>query len=133
VDKFQQNMGEGMIRLLIVEDQAIVSKGMRMRLSAEPDLLVLAEASNSEDALELAISLCPDVVLIDVDMPEMDGIELANQLHEFCPQTSIIVLSMRDDWITHGRAAQAGAAALVGKYLPAETLLAQIRETCGTN
>ena len=122
-----------MIRLLIVEDQAIVSKGIQMRLSAEPDLLVVAEASNSENTMELALSLSPDVVLIDVDMPGLDGIELACQLQTFCPQTSVIFLSMHDDWITNERAARAGVAALVGKYLPAETLLAQIRQTVGNN
>ena len=122
-----------MIRLLIVADQAIVSKGMLMRLAAEPDFLVLAETSNSENALELATSLCPDVVLIDGDMPQVNGIELANHLHTFCPQTSVIFLSIRDDLITCERAAQAGAVALVGKFLPAETLLAQIRHYASIN
>lgn len=118
-----------MIRLLIVEDQAIVSKGMQMRLAAEPDFLVLAETASSEEAVTLATSLCPDVVLIDMDMPEVDGVALANNLHFFCPQTSIIFLSMRDDLVTCEQAAQAGGTALVGKYLPTDTLLAQIRQS----
>jgi DNA-binding NarL/FixJ family response regulator len=121
-------MGVGMVRLLIVEDQAIVSKGMQMRLDAEPDFLVLGETANSEKALELATSLCPDVVLIDVDMPQMDGIELANKLRLYCPQTSVIFLSMHDDLISCEKASRAGAAALIGKFLPTDALLASIRQ-----
>ena len=120
-----------MIRLLIVEDQAIVSKGMQMRLAAEPDFLVLGETASSEEALNLATSLCPDVVLIDMDMPQIDGVALATKLHFYCPQTSVIFLSMKDDMVTSERAAQAGVAALVGKFLPADTLLAQIRHSVG--
>ena len=118
-----------MIRLLIVEDQAIVSKGMQMRLAAEPDFLVLAETASSEEAVNLATSLCPDVVLIDLDMPQVDGVALAHKLHLFCPQTSVIFLSMRDDWVTSEQAAQAGVAALIGKYLPTDTLMTQIRQS----
>ena len=119
-----------MIRLLIVENQGMVSKGMRMRLNAEPGFFVIGETSNSEEALELAKSLCPDVVLIDIDMPQVDEIELVNQLHRFCPQSPVIFLSMQDDSITCERAARAGVAALVGKFLPADTLMAQIRQSC---
>ena len=118
-----------MIRLLIVEDQAIVSKGMQMSLAAEPDFMVLGETASSDEALDLATSLCPDVVIIDMDMPQIDGVALANKLHLFCPQTSVIFLSMQDDFATNQRAAQAGVTALVGKFLPADTLMAQIRQS----
>jgi DNA-binding NarL/FixJ family response regulator len=122
-----------MIRLLIVEDQALVSKGMQMRLSVEPDFFVIGETANSEEALALATSLCPDVVLIDVDMPQVDGIELARKLNKYCPYSSVIFLSMQDDVITFEKAAEAGVVAVVGKFMPADTLMAQIRQTCRNN
>jgi DNA-binding NarL/FixJ family response regulator len=87
---------------------------------------VLGE-TDSDQALQMALNLCPDVMLIDVDMPHMDGIGLAKKIHKFCPRTAVIFLSMRDDLITCERAAQAGAVALVGKFLSADTLMAQIR------
>ena len=119
-----------MIRLLVVENQAIVSKGMLMRLGAEPDFFVVGGTASSEEALELAKSLQPDVVLVDIDLPQMDEVELANQLRTFCPNSPIIFLSIQDDLITCERTARAGAAALVGKFLPADVLVTQIRHSC---
>lgn len=120
-------IGVGMIRLLIVEDQAVVSKGMQMRLAAEPDFFVIGESSDSDEALQMAKNLCPDVMLIDVDMPQLDGIGLAKKIQDFCPRTAVIFVSMRDDVIACKRASQAGAVALVGKFMPTDTLMAQIR------
>ncbi len=118
-----------MIRLLVIENQAIVSKGMLMRLDAEPDFHVVGGTASSEEALELAKSFHPDVVLIDIDLPQMDELELANKLRTFCPKSPIIFLSMQDDLITCERAARAGAAALVGKFLSADVLVTQIRQS----
>ena len=65
---------ENMIKLLLVDDQAIVRQGLRRRLLLEPDITVVGEASSGEQALELIASLAPDIVLMDVEMPGMDGI-----------------------------------------------------------
>jgi len=117
-----------MIRLLIVEDQPAVRKGLLMRLAAEADLLVVGEASDGEAALDLAVCHCPDVVLIDIEMPGMDGIATASAFHSIYPRASVIILSMHDDALTRSRAEEAGAAAFVSKAMPADTLLTTIRQ-----
>ena len=116
-----------MIRLLIVDDQPAVRQGLHMRLAAEPDFCVVGEALDGEAALSLAQSLSPDVVLMDVEMPRMDGLAAAGALHVICPHASIVMLSIHDDAITRARAEDAGAAAFVTKSVPADMLLATIR------
>lgn len=117
-----------MIRLLIVADQPAMRKGLHMRLAAEPDLSVIGEALDCEAALNLTTSLCPDIVLIDADMPRDQGIATAEALHQVCPQARVIILSIHDDAQLCQRAQEAYAAAFVTKSLPAETLLTTIRQ-----
>jgi DNA-binding NarL/FixJ family response regulator len=116
-----------MIRLLIVADQPTIQKGLQMLLATEVDLCVVGETSDCNAALDLVTSLCPDVVLIDVDMPESDGLSTARTLHYLCPQAAMIILSINDDALTCARAAEAGSAAFVTKSMPAVKLLAEIR------
>ena len=71
-----------------------------MRLAAETDFSVIGEATDGQAALDLTTSLRPDVVLMDVDMPRLDGIATASALRLMCPQTSVIMLSFRDDVLT---------------------------------
>jgi DNA-binding NarL/FixJ family response regulator len=125
-------VGAETIRILIVEDQPGVRKGLRMRLDAEADLTVVGEAVDCESALDLAVSLCPDIVLMDVAMPRVDGIATARALHRIDPRTSIIILSFQDDPLTRARAADAGAAAFVAKSMPTDTLLVTIRQVAQT-
>jgi DNA-binding NarL/FixJ family response regulator len=120
--------GSEMIRVLIVDDQPAVRKGLLMLFAAAADLRVVGEAADSQSALELAVSLCPDIILVDVEMPHMDGIATAATLHGICPQASIIILSFHDDAPTRARAEDAGAAAFVAKSMPADTLLTTIRQ-----
>jgi DNA-binding NarL/FixJ family response regulator len=117
-----------MIQLLIVEDQPAVRKGLQMRLAAESDIRVIGEALDGDSARDLATTLCPDVVLVDIDMPGMEGIATASELHSIYPQASLIILSIQDDTLTCKRAANVGAAAFVAKSLPAEILLKTIRQ-----
>jgi DNA-binding NarL/FixJ family response regulator len=116
-----------MIRLMIVEDLPAVRTALRMRLNAEDDLSVVGAAENGEAALALAPSLLPDVMLLDVEMPSMDGITAASALHRLCPKAAIVILSFQDDALTRSRAAAAGAVAFVAKSSPTELLLAAIR------
>ena len=117
-----------MIRLIIVEDQPAVRKGLQMRLAAEVDLSVVGYASNSQTAIDLAMSLCPEVVLIDIDMLHMDGFATAAALHTLCPQSLIIILSLHDDVLTRTHAKEVGAAAFITKSLSADRLPAMIRQ-----
>jgi DNA-binding NarL/FixJ family response regulator len=102
-----------------------------MMFAAEADLVVVGEAWDCESALDLAISLCPDIILVDVEMPRVDGIATAAALHKICPRTSIVVLSFHDDAPTRARAQQSGAAAFVAKCGPPEALLTAIRQLAG--
>ena len=116
-----------MIKVLLVDDQPSVRQGLKMRLALEPDLTVAGEASNGVEALELTQSLTPDVVVMDVKMPEMDGITAAERLREMSPHVTVVMLSVHGDAITRAQAHTAGAAAFVEKQGAFETLLAEIR------
>ena len=117
-----------MIKLLLVDDQSIVRQGLRMRLLMEPDIVVIGEASSGEQALELVESLTPDIVLMDVEMPGMDGITATAVLRENTSQSAVVIMSIHDDVQTRARAQAAGAAAFVEKSGTLEVLLATIRQ-----
>jgi DNA-binding NarL/FixJ family response regulator len=117
-----------MIKLLLVDDQPNVRRGLRMRLLFEPDMLVVGEASSGEQALELVESLAPDIVLMDVEMPGMDGIAATAAMRDSSPQSAVVMISIHDDVHTRARAQVAGAAAFVEKSGALEVLLATIRQ-----
>jgi DNA-binding NarL/FixJ family response regulator len=120
-----------MIRVLLVDDQAVVRHALRVRFNLEPDLEVVGEASSGREALALAQSLTPDLVLMDVEMPEMDGIEVTAVLRRVVPQSAVVILSIYDDAQTRGRAQAAGAVAFVEKRGATENLLTTIRQASG--
>jgi DNA-binding NarL/FixJ family response regulator len=117
-----------MIRVLLVDDQAVVRRALRVRFHLEPDLAVVGEARTGREALTLAQTLTPDVVLMDIAMPEMNGIEATAALRRVVPQSAVVILSISDDAHTRGRVQAAGAVALVEKRGATETLLAAIRQ-----
>ena len=99
-----------------------------MRLTAEPDMSVVGEAANGVDALELVGCVQPEVVLMDVAMPVLDGIQTTRLLHRMHPQAAVIVLTIHEDNMTRRNAADAGAAGFVAKSSPVECLLETIRD-----
>ena len=117
-----------MIRVLLVDDQAVVRRALRVRFRLEPDLQVVGEASTGREALSLAQTLRPDVVLMDLQMPEMDGIEATTALRRVVPQSAVVILSIYDDAQTQKQAQAAGAVAFVEKRGATETLLSTIRQ-----
>ena len=120
-----------MIKLLLADDQLSVRRGLRMRLALEPDVTVIGEAENGAQTLALVPTLHPDVVLMDVKMPVMDGIAVTTALRGVAPRSAVVVLSLHDDAVTRARAEAAGAVAFVGKHEPADRLLAAIRHAAG--
>ena len=117
-----------MIKLLLVDNEPTVLKGLRMRLSAEPDMTIVGEAADGTAALALARTLHPDVVLMDVEMPHPDGIAATKALHEICPHMAVIMLTMHDDAALRVRAEAAGVAAFVTKRAATDALLTAIRQ-----
>jgi DNA-binding NarL/FixJ family response regulator len=120
-----------MVRVLLVDDDPVVRHGLRARFQLEPDIHVIGEASTGTEALSLARTLIPDVVLMDVEMPGMDGIEATAALRRAVPDSAVVILSMHDDGQTRGRAQGAGAVAFVEKRGATDTLLASIRQAAG--
>ena len=117
-----------MIRLLLVDDQPTVRRGLGLRLHLEPDMQIVGEASSGREALSMAQALTPDVVLMDVEMPEMDGIEATAALSAAVSTSAVVILSIHDDAQTRGRAQAAGAVAFVEKQGATDHLLAAIRQ-----
>jgi DNA-binding NarL/FixJ family response regulator len=117
-----------MIRLVLVDDQPVVRQGLRMRLTVEPDMTVVGEASNGREAMSLVQRLAPDIVLMDVEMPDMDGITAASALRASIPRSAVVMLSIYDDVSTRARAHAAGAAAFVTKSAAIEVLVATIHQ-----
>ena len=120
-----------MIRVLVIDDEPSVTRALRMRLGVEPDLEVAGEAFDGITAVALALELRPDVVLMDVAMPLVDGIAATGLLRAQLPALPVIILTLHDDPATRSAAASAGAAAFVPKHRPVEELLAAIRAAAG--
>ena len=115
------------ITVLLVDDQAGVRRGLRMRLSREPDLVVVGEAEDSDGAINLASALLPDVVVLDVALPGQDGVGTAEVLQTVVPGSAVVMITLYDDTATRARATAAGARTLIGKHEPIPKLLEAIR------
>jgi DNA-binding NarL/FixJ family response regulator len=115
------------IRVLLVDDQPLLRTGFRMVLGSEPDLTVVGEAGDGIEAVELARRLQPDVVLMDIRMPRLDGVEATRRIVEAGLPTRVLVLTTFDlDEYVVG-ALRAGASGFVTKDVPAEDLVDAIR------
>lgn len=103
------------ISVFIADDHAVVRDGLKLLLQAQPDITVAGEASNGRDAVRLIGKLAPDVAVLDIAMPQMNGIEAAAQVHAISSRTRVIILSMHASSEHVFRALQAGAAGFVLK------------------
>ena len=118
-----------MIRVLIVDDQAIVRAGIRSMLAPEPDIIVVGEAGGGEEGIGLALDLKPDVVLMDVRMPIMDGLTALERLKKTVPSASVIMVTLYDDTDYLLRAVSAGAAGYILKDAHRSELVRAVRVT----
>ena len=115
------------IRLLLAEDHVLMRAGIRALLGALPEVEVVGEASTGPEALALAESLRPDLVLLDISMPELNGLEVARRLLKGDPKRRIIFLSMHTDAVYVRRALQAGASGYLVKGADVPELSLAIR------
>lgn len=84
------------IRLLLADDHVLVRKGIMAMLESEKEIEIVGEANNGIEALEMSKKLTPDILIIDIRMPEMNGLEATSKLHEYSPNTKALILSMHD-------------------------------------
>jgi two-component system response regulator NreC len=98
-----------LIKVLLADDHTIVRQGLKLILSSRPDLEVVGEAANGREVLDLAEKLKPDVILMDVAMPELNGIEATRRLHQISPRTKVLVLSMHKEAVYVREILKAGA------------------------
>jgi DNA-binding NarL/FixJ family response regulator len=115
------------IRVLLVDDQALFREGLRTLLSVWPDLLVVGEANNGQEALAMAEAVQPDVVLMDLRMPVLDGVAATRQLLAIRPLTKVIVLTTFDDDEHVFDGLRAGAVGYLLKDVPSEKIVEAIR------
>jgi NarL family two-component system response regulator LiaR len=115
------------IRILVAEDHAIVREGTCRVLQQEPDFEVVAEAGDGEEAVKLATELKPDIVILDIVMPKLNGIEATRQIKKLCPETGVLILSAYDDEQFVIGLLQAGAAGYLLKSIHGRELVAAIR------
>jgi two-component system, NarL family, response regulator NreC len=120
-------MTERRIRVLLADDHAVVRHGFARIVQSEPDLEVAGEASNGREALDMARELKPDVVVMDVSMPELNGIEATRRLLKEIPRTRVLALSMHKDGVFVREMLRAGASGYLPKDSIDRELIAAVR------
>jgi DNA-binding NarL/FixJ family response regulator len=114
-------------RILLAEDHAVMRTGLRLVLERQPDFRVVGEASDGREAVALAQQHKPDVILMDIGMPNLNGIDAARQITTALPQTAVVILSMHSDEAYVLRALKAGARGYLLKESAESDLIAAIR------
>lgn len=117
------------IRLVLVDDQTLISQGLKIMLELEPDLQVIGIADNGEAAIQLIADLQPDLVLMDVRMPVMDGRAATREIYQQFPEVKVLVLSTFDDDQYISDSIRAGAKGYLLKDMPSDELVQAIRLT----
>jgi len=116
-----------MIRLLIIDDHEMVREGLKAMLTAEPDFEIVGDAANAEQAFELIERLHPDVILLDVRLPGMSGIDVCRTVMEHYPETAVIILTTFSDEALVAQCIQAGARGFIVKDIERFDLKRSIR------
>jgi two-component system response regulator NreC len=121
------NKINGTIRILLADDHRIVRQGLRILLEAEPDMEVIGEADNGRKVLKQAQELIPDVIIMDLSMPELNGIEATRQILSGAPEVKVVALSMHSDSLFVLNMIKAGASGYLLKDCALEELVKAIR------
>jgi DNA-binding NarL/FixJ family response regulator len=115
------------IHILLADDHAVVRQGFKMTLAAQPDMEIVGEAGNGREALDLAGQLQTDVIVMDVAMPELNGIEATRRVADLSPRTRVLALSMHKDSVYVREILRAGARGYLLKDSISSDLLAAVR------
>jgi two-component system response regulator NreC len=115
------------IRILLVDDHDVVRSGVRMLLENEADLVILGEAGSGQQALELVEKLNPDVVIMDITLPDMSGIEVTQRIKQSYPKIAVVALTIHEDQQYFFEMLQVGASAYVPKRAAPNDLITAIR------
>jgi len=115
------------LRVLLADDHMIVREGLKTLINGQPDMQVVGEAVNGREALKCAIELSPDLVVMDISMPEMNGVEATERLRKECPQIKIIALTIYEDISYLRQLLKAGASGYVIKRAVVEELVHAVR------
>lgn len=127
IARFDMEAAKAKIRLLLADDQTIIRQGLRSLLESKPDLEVVGEASNGEEAIALVRNLRPDVVLMDVRMPIMDGVAATRQICQEFSETKVLILTTFDDDDYVSQAIRWGAKGYLLKDTRSDELASAIR------
>ena len=120
-----------MIRVLVADDHTVLRDGLRYLLEAQGDIQVVGMAANGQEALELASQACPDVILMDISMPVMNGIDATKRICQICSDTKVAILSMHHTAEYMQRAVEAGAVGYLLKDSAGAELVTAIRAIHG--
>lgn len=118
---------ERRIRILLADDHRVVRQGFRLILSQQADIQVVGEASSGREAADLAVKLEPDVVILDIAMPEINGVEATRLIRQNCPRTKVLILSMHSDAVYVRESLRAGARGYLLKDSIDRELVAAVR------
>ena len=119
--------GKETLRVMVVDDHALFRRGLEMVLGSEPDIELVGEASDGEEAIQKATEVMPDIVLMDVRMPKRSGIEATAEIKELMPHVKILMLTISDEETDLYDAIKAGASGYLLKEIPIEEVADAIR------
>ncbi len=118
------------IRLILADDHAVVRSGMRMLLEAQQDFEIVAEAETGAEAVEIVKNIEADVILMDIQMPDLNGIEATKQIKDIAPQIAVLALTMHEDDQYFFQMLHAGASGYVPKRAAPDEVVRAIRTVC---
>ncbi|MGQ9674366.1 MAG: response regulator transcription factor [Chloroflexota bacterium] len=122
--------GKSLIRVVLADDHPLIRQAVRMWLEMNEDIKVVAEACDGKEALEVAIRLNPDVVILDVSMPKLNGLEATRQIVSRCPGTKVLALTVHTDNETIRGMLQAGASGYLTKTVLGNEVVHLVRAVC---